>query len=222
MWWFRTLEAPAAWSFKLDALCEFPGRFQASSHGVREENGEEHPIEARFRYNSGTWLSQVERLPFVALCPIPAMVRSRGKSRSRTPTQTTPPPTPIPKPPPDSSIRKKLSALRRGNAKTSSIVATSSIGSSSLDPLPATYSSHLDRNAIGQESGSHRAAESAWKTAYSTARMVIGFAKESSDMFLPLKAVVGALSVLIMNYDVSPVLVIRTNILTVRALANRE
>jgi len=52
--------------------------------------------------------------------------------------------------------------------------------------------------------------------------MVIGFAKESSDMFLPLKAVVGALSVLIMNYDVSPVLVIRTNILTVRALANRE
>ena len=39
--------------------------------------------------------------------------------------------------------------------------------------------------------------------AYSTAKMVIGITKESSDIFLPLKAVVGALSVLIKNYDVS-------------------
>jgi len=35
--------------------------------------------------------------------------------------------------------------------------------------------------------------------------MIIGFAKESSDMFLPLKAVVGALSVFITNYDVGPI-----------------
>ena len=33
--------------------------------------------------------------------------------------------------------------------------------------------------------------------------MAVEIAKESSDMFLPLKAVVGALSVLIQNYDVS-------------------
>ena len=33
--------------------------------------------------------------------------------------------------------------------------------------------------------------------------MAVEVAKESSDMFLPLKAVVGALSVLIKNYDVS-------------------
>jgi len=38
--------------------------------------------------------------------------------------------------------------------------------------------------------------------------MVVDIAKESSDMFLPLKAVVGALSVLIKNYDVSPAPVI--------------
>jgi len=38
--------------------------------------------------------------------------------------------------------------------------------------------------------------------------MVVDVAKESSDMFLPLKAVVGALSVLIKNYDVSPIPVI--------------
>ena len=32
--------------------------------------------------------------------------------------------------------------------------------------------------------------------------MAVEVTKESSDMFLPLKAVVGALSVLIKNYDV--------------------
>jgi hypothetical protein len=32
--------------------------------------------------------------------------------------------------------------------------------------------------------------------------MAVEITKESSDMFLPLKAVVGALSVLIKNYDV--------------------
>ena len=39
--------------------------------------------------------------------------------------------------------------------------------------------------------------------AYGAARMAVEMAKESSDMFLPLKAVVGAMSVLIKNYDVS-------------------
>jgi hypothetical protein len=35
--------------------------------------------------------------------------------------------------------------------------------------------------------------------------MAVDITKESSDMFLPLKAVVGAISVLIKNYDVSPI-----------------
>jgi len=53
--------------------------------------------------------------------------------------------------------------------------------------------------------------------------MVIEIAKETSDMFLPLKAVVGALSVLIKNYDVSPIpVIIGLILLTVCALANRE
>ena len=43
---------------------------------------------------------------------------------------------------------------------------------------------------------------SVWKAAYQTARMAVEIANASSDMFLPLKAVVGALSVLIKNYDV--------------------
>ena len=44
--------------------------------------------------------------------------------------------------------------------------------------------------------------ESGWGTAYEAARIAIDIAKETSDMFLPLKAVVGALSVLFKNYDV--------------------
>lgn len=44
--------------------------------------------------------------------------------------------------------------------------------------------------------------ESGWRTAYGAARMAVEITKESSDMFLPLKTVVGALAVLIRNYDV--------------------
>lgn len=42
-----------------------------------------------------------------------------------------------------------------------------------------------------------------WQTTYNTARMAVEIAKETSDMFLPLKAVAGAVSTLIKNYDVS-------------------
>lgn len=42
-----------------------------------------------------------------------------------------------------------------------------------------------------------------WQTAYAAARMAVEITKESSDMFLPLKAAVGAVSVLVQNYDVS-------------------
>ena len=42
--------------------------------------------------------------------------------------------------------------------------------------------------------------------AYGAARVAIETAKESSDMFPPLKAVAGAVSVLIKNYDVSALL----------------
>lgn len=113
-----------------------------------------------------------------------------------------------------SFIRKKLTALHRGDVNAlvaSSIAIASSIGSPSLhtNHLSSSggqkaHTSHPDRQTIGQKPGSHPAVESAWKTAYSTARMVVDVTKESSDMFLPLKTVVGALSFLIKNYDVSP------------------
>ena len=46
--------------------------------------------------------------------------------------------------------------------------------------------------------------ESSWKTAYEAARMAVELANASSDMFLPLKMVLDALSALAKNFDVSP------------------
>ena len=80
---------------------------------------------------------------------------------------------------------KNLGAL----AASTSAVALS-IGSPSCDPT----------NTALDEPGSSK--ESCWGTAYEAAKIAVDIAKESSDMFLPLKAVVGALSVLINNYDV--------------------
>lgn len=92
----------------------------------------------------------------------------------------------------------------------SSIAIASSIGSPTIHTShpptsgeQETHTSHSDRQAIGQEPNPHPAIELAWTTAYSTTKMVIEITKESSDMFLPLKTVVGALFVLIKNYDVS-------------------
>ena len=76
-------------------------------------------------------------------------------------------------------------------AAPSSIIALS-IGSPPCDPSDTTLN------------GPGPSGESGWKAAYAGARMAVEIAKESSDMFLPLKAVVGALAVLIKSYDVSP------------------
>jgi hypothetical protein len=113
-------------------------------------------------------------------------------------------------------IRKKLSTLHRGDVNLEALAASpfaiaSSIASPSLHNPPSsdeqrmTHKSHPDREAISQEHSSHQAADSAWKTAYSAAKIAIDTIKESSDMLPPLKTVVGALSVLIKNYDVSPI-----------------
>jgi len=56
---------------------------------------------------------------------------------------------------------------------------------------------------MSSDSATDRGRDTGWQTAYGAARMAIEIAKESSDMFLPLKAVAAAISVLIRNYDVS-------------------
>ena len=72
--------------------------------------------------------------------------------------------------------------------------------SSSAIALPTASVSCNPSDIALNEPGSSK--ESAWKTTYGAARIAIETVKESSDLFLPLKAVVGALSVLIKNYDV--------------------
>jgi hypothetical protein len=63
-------------------------------------------------------------------------------------------------------------------------------------PFHGTQDTSSDGAAVqGRDTG--------WQSAYAAARMAIEMTKESSDMFLPLKAVVGAMSVLIKNYDVN-------------------
>jgi len=118
----------------------------------------------------------------------------RRKSSSSATPLNSPPPTP--KSPVELIVTKEIARIRSKTKSPSALAASSgsialSIGSPLFDPL--------DTGA--DEPGS--SGESGWRTAYGVARMAVGVAKESSDMFLPLKAVVGALSVFIENYDVS-------------------
>ena len=58
-------------------------------------------------------------------------------------------------------------------------------------------------NTTPSDSTVDQARHRGWQTAYATAKIAIEVAKESSDVFLPLKAVVGAVSVLIHHCDVN-------------------
>jgi len=108
--------------------------------------------------------------------------------RPKQPTDTT---TPIPTPP--AELVRDLTFQRnpRALAALSATIALS-IGSAFNDTR-GTSSDGITiqgTDAIGQ-------------TAYSAVRMAVEVIKESSDMFLPLKAVAGAISALMKNYDVS-------------------
>ena len=116
-------------------------------------------------------------------------VRKKSLS-SKTPTNS-PPRTPTP--PVVEHIERELATPHpRTKDRRALGAAPSAITSPSCDPT----------DNAPDEPGSSK--ESAWKTAYGTAKMAFEIANASSDMFLPLKAVVGALSVFIRNYDVSP------------------
>jgi hypothetical protein len=89
---------------------------------------------------------------------------------------------------------QKLTSLPQGDSRTHTASSTAialSIGS-------AFYGTR-DTSSDG---ATVRERDTGWRTAYDTARMAIEITKESSDIFLPLKAVAGAISVLIKNYDV--------------------
>ena len=122
-----------------------------------------------------------------------SIMRHFRKKSSSTPSNS-PPSTPIP--PMVGHIKQELATFhprakdRRALAASSSAVALA-IASPLCDPTCKP----------SNEPGSSK--ESVWKAAYGGAKFAVEVANASSDMFPPLKAVVGALSIFIQNYDVS-------------------
>lgn len=106
---------------------------------------------------------------------------------SRLPTRTSP----------IEFIKKEL-VTAYSKAKSPGVLAASS----SAIALSIGFSCCVPSDAGSSEPGSSE--ESGWRTAYGAARMAVEIAEVSSaNMFLPLAAVVGALTVLVRNYDVS-------------------
>ena len=60
-----------------------------------------------------------------------------------------------------------------------------------------------DASGPSSDGATDQGKDTGWQTAYAAVRMVIEVTEKSSDMFLPLKAVAGAISALMKNYDVS-------------------
>ena len=114
------------------------------------------------------------------------MRRFRKKS-SATPTNTPPPMVEY--------IKRELATFHPRTKNPRALAASSSSIALSI----ASPSSYPADGAFDEPGSSE---ESAWKAAYGAARMAVDIAKDSSDMFPPLKAVMVALSVLIKNYDV--------------------
>ncbi|KAF9785244.1 hypothetical protein BJ322DRAFT_1108700 [Thelephora terrestris] len=117
-----------------------------------------------------------------------------NKSSSSTRPTNSPPPTPTP--PVVEPVKQGL-PIKHTKAKDLSVLAASAtaIALSVASPSCSPMDTALDEPGPSKES--------CWKTAYEAAKIAIDIANASSDMCLPLKAVVGALSVLIKNYDQS-------------------
>ena len=95
---------------------------------------------------------------------------------------------------PPGELAQKLRSLAGGDSRAL-VASSTAIALSIASPFYDIRNTPSDSDAAqGWHTG--------WHTTYGAARMTIEIAKESSDMFLPLKAVVGAVSILIKNYGV--------------------
>ena len=90
---------------------------------------------------------------------------------------------------------QRLTSLPQGDPRALAASSTA-IALSIASPFYDTGDPSGDGAAV-------RGRDADWQTTYGAVRMAIEIAKETSDMFLPLKAVVGAVSALMKNYDVS-------------------
>ena len=116
-------------------------------------------------------------------------LRKKPSSPS-TPTHSRPP-TPTP---PVEHVRRELSTFNRAKDQRALAALPVAFALSCIPPSSDFKSAAPDQPRLSKESS--------WKTAYGAAKMVVEAVNESSDMCLPLKAVVGVLSVLIKNCDV--------------------
>jgi len=92
-------------------------------------------------------------------------------------------------------LAQKIKSLSRGDSRVLAASSTAIALSIASPFYNIRETPNNDITTHGRDNG--------WQTAYGAARMAVEVAKESSDMFLPLKAVANAMSALIKNYDVS-------------------
>lgn len=123
-----------------------------------------------------------------------ALASTMPRFRKKPPPPTTPTNSQLPTPTSPAKQAKERSYLR---TKNQSALASPS-NANALSTVPAT----CDPSDITPNE-SEPSKESVWRTTYAAAKIAVETAKESSDMFPPLKAVLGAISVLIKNCDVS-------------------
>ena len=109
--------------------------------------------------------------------------------RKSNPSTDSPPPTPSP------GVKDVQELASRRNPKT--LGATSSVIALSIS------SAFRDLSDASCDGSTDQGNDTYWQAACATIRMAVEITKESSDLCTPLKAVVGAISVLIKNYDVS-------------------
>ena len=100
---------------------------------------------------------------------------------------------PPPIPPPPAKVVRTLTSRR--DPKT--LGATSSAIALSIS------SAFRDLGDTPCDGSTEQKGDTRWQAVCATIRMAVEVTKESSDLCLPLKAVVGAVFVLIKNYDVS-------------------
>ena len=146
------------------------------------------PLAALYLIVKGFSSTSAPRQGLDTLLPLipPCMVFEK-KSSSTTPTNRPPMPT---------GFIKREVVEAHSETKNPGVLAVSS-GSIALSICSSSYGP----SSVGNDDP-ESSKESGWRTACGAARMAVEVAEESSDMFPPLKAVVGAVAVLIKNYDV--------------------
>ena len=127
-------------------------------------------------------------------CILPSTMRYLRKKPSSpsTPTHSRPPtPTPV------EHVRRELATFNRAKDQRALAALPVAVALSCIPPSSDFKDITHDEPGPSKESNWKN-----WKRVYAAARIVVEAANESSDMCLPLQAVVGVLSVLVKNCDV--------------------